>query len=97
MTVDASQFSKVADFGPVNKLEREVKTPMPEGETEENRMVVYEADEHLVKVSKVTDRGWTATHYQDGELEDMHMGYTDTSSEAHVIARGMIEEVLEDE
>lgn len=95
MTVDTSQFNEVGDFGPVRKLERQVKTPMPDGETEENRMVVYEMGEHLFKVSKVSTRGWTVTHYKSGELADMHMEYEDTASKAHLIARTMVEEVAE--
>lgn len=103
MAIDTSQFSEVSEFGPVSKLERTVDTPMPENEdgsgytTEENRQVIYEVGEHLFKVSKVSTRGWTVTHYESGEIEDIHMGYEDTASKAHLIARTMVEEVLADE
>lgn len=91
---DISEFEEVGDFGPVSKMERTVKTPMPNGETEENRMVLYVAGEHVFKVSKVSTRGWTVTHYKAGELEGMQSGYEDTASKAHLNARTMVEEVL---
>lgn len=97
MGVDTTQFSQVAEFGPVEKLEQTVETPMPENKTEENRMVCYEVGEHQFKVSKVSERGWTVTHYKDGEVEWMQSGYEDTASKAHLNARTRVEEVLSNE
>lgn len=95
MSVDTTEFSQVAEFGPVEKLEREVQTPMPDS-FEKNRQVVYEVGEHQFKVSKVSTRGWTVTHYKGGELEGVHSGYEDTASKVHLIARTKVEEVLSD-
>lgn len=50
---------------------REVETPMPEDDsgsgytTEENYIWAYQVGPHWLKVSKVSDHGWTVRHYEE--------------------------------
>lgn len=95
--MEINDFDKVSEFGPVSKWEKIVDTPMEGADgytTEENRQVCYLVGNHVFKVSKVSNRGWTVTHYKEGELKDMHMEYEDGASEAHTIARSMVEDVV---
>lgn len=92
MAVDTTQFDREAEFGPVTKLQRTVQTPMPKS-TEENRQVVYEVGDYLVKVSKVSEMGWTVTRYEGDTIDRMYMDYYDQEEAAHDLAREMVEEV----
>lgn len=95
-------FEKVSEFGPVTKFQTTVNTPMPSSgrgpsyTTEENRQVLYEVGEHLFKVSKVSSRGWTITHYDSDGLVSTMTGYMDDEEAIHEEARDRVEEVLND-
>lgn len=100
-----SDFQKTGEFGPISKLERVVDTPQVKKsdaryttsyESEENRVVVYETEQYYVQVSKISNRGWSVRRY-DEQGFDKRAGYFDEESEAHTVAREMIEEVLTDE
>lgn len=91
MALEIGRYDVVDEFGPVTKLQRDVETPLPDGEKEENRMVCYETNSgHQFKVFKVTDVGWTVNHYIETELEDMYMDYQSHAKDAHAIARAMV-------
>lgn len=92
MGVKLSEYGEEQSFGPVTKHSRTVKTPSKH-EPEENRMVVYSVGNYLVKVSKVSDIGWSVTRYKDGEPETIEPGTYYDEGEAHECAREMVEEV----
>lgn len=99
--METQEFQKTDSFGPVVKLERVVKTPMPANPdgsgytTEKNRQVVYSIGDYLVKVSKVSNRGWSVTRYEGEDIDMMESGYLDDEQEAHTLARELVEEVAE--
>lgn len=95
MGVTVSDFEKVDEFGPVEKLQREVRTPVKNG-VEANRMVLYRAGGYVVKVAKVSTYGWGVTLYEEGEdlPENRCNRYFDEEGSAHQRAREYIEEVL---
>jgi hypothetical protein len=102
MSVTLDKFEQTDSFGQIQKLEREVKTPVPNKEEyssgngeEENRMVCYTFNEYVVKVAKVSDIGWSVTRYEDGESDKIEPGTYYEEDEAHTRARELIEEVTE--
>jgi len=101
MPVTIDNFDEAGEFGPVTKFERTVKTPMPANPdgsgytTEENRQVVYSIGEYLIKVSKVSTRGWSVTRYEGEDIDKMDTGYLEDEDNAHAVAREMVEEVAE--
>lgn len=69
--IEPEQFEFVEKDGDVTVYKREVKTPMPENEdgsgyqAEENHQWAYRVGPHWLKVSKVSDRGWSVWHYKE--------------------------------
>lgn len=101
MGVTLDKYEQTDSFGEIQKLEREVKTPVPNEEEyssgngeEKNRMVCYTFNECVVKVAKVSDIGWSVTRYESGEPDLIEPGTYYEEDEAHVRAREMLEEVV---
>lgn len=73
MPVDLSKFENVDKQDGVAVYKREVDTPMPANEdgtgytTEKNVMTAYRVGHHIIKVSKVSDRGWSVWRYVEGD------------------------------
>jgi hypothetical protein len=73
MPIDLSKFTNIDKRDGVAVYERSVETPMPENEdgsgytTEKNIQTAYRAGRHIIKVSKVSDRGWSVWRYVEGD------------------------------
>jgi hypothetical protein len=97
--METQDLQTVDSFGPVTKLAKSVKTPLPEHEdgsgytTEENRLTVYEMGEYRVQVSKVSHLGWSVKRYDADGLDKMETGYCEDETDAHQLAREYVEEV----
>lgn len=69
--IETGKFNLHSKEGDVAVYKRAVKTPMPEDEdgsgytTEENTMWAYRVGPHWLKVSKVSDHGWSIWHYEE--------------------------------
>jgi len=99
--METDDFQTVDSCDMVTKLEKTVKTPMPENDDgsgytkESNKLTVYEMDSHYVEVSKVSSLGWSVKRYDEDGLDKMETGYCDEEAEAHQLAREYVEESLE--
>jgi len=73
MPIDLSKFTNTDKRDGVAVYQREVDTPMPENEdgsgytTEQNLQTAYRAGRHIIKVSKVSNRGWSVWRYVEGD------------------------------
>lgn len=74
--IEPEKFNLQAKQGDIARYKREVKTPMPAGDTEKfkkdyttegNPMWAYRAGRHWIKAHKVSDRGWSVWCYKEGE------------------------------
>lgn len=69
MPIDLSKFENVDKRDGVAVYQRKVKTPQPANEdgtgytTEENIQTAYRVGRHIIKVSKVSNRGWSVWRY----------------------------------
>ena len=88
-------FNKVAEHGPVSKLQKPVKTPMPDG-PEENHITRYVVEgKGNVKVSKLSNLGWSVKVYGHDEAYKLNPDNRfDTEEKAHEEAKELVKELL---
>lgn len=73
MPIDLSKFTNIDKRDGVAVYQRDVKTPIPENEdgtgytSERNIQTAYRVGRHIIKVSKVSDRGWSVWRYVEGD------------------------------
>lgn len=92
-------MKEVASANGVRKLQTEVTTPMqkPDGvgctyTTEENLVTHYEFDGWLVKVAKVSTKGWNVRLYeQDNAIPSERSTFFAEEGDAHKAAKTMVE------
>lgn len=96
---DLQDYDTVAEFGPVTKHEKVVRTPgWPEDEAE-CRKVQYECGDRRWKVARISTLGWSVTEYgEDGRVKRRASsefgGYFDDAETAHETAKAWVQEYV---
>lgn len=98
MNIELDGYDKMAEFGPVQKFERLVKTPGVDGE---NRKVFYKTKDRFWKVSRISTLGWSVTEYDEKgrpkrRSSSYNLDYFDTEAEAHALAKEWVQEYVEE-
>lgn len=86
---DFDDYDEVAEYGPITKLQKTVKTP---GVDEENTKTVYQVNDELVRVSRIGTLGWKARVVGNGWISPST--YYDKEEEAQDVAKELIRELL---
>lgn len=90
------EFETVATKGPLAKMQRTVKTPMPGPTTEENTITRYVVENAgNVKVAKISDLGWSVKLYGHDETHKLNPDDRfDTEEKAQEKAKELVKELL---
>jgi len=89
-------YNKVDEHGPVTKYEKTVQTPMPNGRSEENTMTMFEVGDVLLKLSKISSRGWSFRDVTDPTSEYHSDEYYDDEQDALDELQTVIEGIVDE-
>lgn len=100
MKFDINTFEKVAEFGEIEKFEKEVKTPGYPDSEKNTRMVVYKAFGKMWRVARIGTVGWNVCEYDESgkpvrRASSQNLEYFDDEADAHECAKSWVMQFAE--